>query len=148
MLGHVHTYYFFIDEDIVIDRNEFKNEIFQCVFQYLRWFDSEESLSSFLYRGPSVEGNYSACIRAIQKYVSPFDNIMYITCLLIFYTCSHCPIKHPTWAELAQFVRFLYVQLNDCQKSIYCNQEFFGKGTDFKTFVVKFMIRMSQVCVL
>ena len=53
---------------------------------------------------------------------------------------------HPSWAELAQFVRFLYVQLNDCQSSIYCNQEFFGKDTDFKTFVVEFMIRMSQVC--
>ena len=53
---------------------------------------------------------------------------------------------HPSWAELAQFVRFLYVQLNDCQSSIYCNQEFFGEDTDFKTFVVEFMIRMSQVC--
>ena len=38
------------------------------------------------------------------------------------------------------------MQLNDCQKSIYCNQDFFGKGTDFKTFVVEFMIRMSKVC--
>ena len=54
---------------------------------------------------------------------------------------------NPSWAELAQFIRFLYVQLNDCQSSIYCNQEFFGKGTDFKTFVVEFMIRMSQVCI-
>ena len=53
----------------MIDRNEFRNEVFQCVFQYLRRFDSKVDLSSFLYRGPSVEGNYSACIRAIQKYV-------------------------------------------------------------------------------
>ena len=60
--------------------------------------------------------------------------------------CRYCSISQPSWAELAQFVRFLYVQLNDCQSSIYCNQEFFGKGTDFKTFVVEFMIRMSQVC--
>ena len=58
----------------------------------------------------------------------------------------HCSINHPSWAELTQFVRFLYVQLNDCQSSIYCDQEFFGKGTDFKTFVVNFMIRMSRVC--
>ena len=58
----------------------------------------------------------------------------------------HCSIIHPSWAELAQFVRFLYVQLDDCQNSIYCNQAFFAEDTDFKTFVVKFMIRMSQVC--
>ena len=53
---------------------------------------------------------------------------------------------HPSWAELAQFVRFLYVQLNDCQNSIYCKPENYHSGTDFKTFVVEFMIRMSQVC--
>ena len=66
----------------------------------------------------------------------------------MIYSCSHCCVEHPSWAELAQFVRFLYVQLNDCQESIYCNQEFFGQGTDFKTFVVEFMIRMSQVRIL
>ena len=58
----------------------------------------------------------------------------------------HCSIVHPSWAELAQFVRFLYVQLNDFQCFIHCNQEFFGQGTGFKEFVVEFMIRMSQVC--
>ena len=71
-----------------------------------------------------------------------------LTINFILCKCRRCCIAHPSWAELAQFVRFLYVQLNDCQNSIYCNQEFFGKGTDFKTFVVKFMIRMSQVCML
>ena len=63
--------------------------------------------------------------------------------LIIFY--RQCSILHPSWAELAQFVRFLYVQLNDCQSSIYCNQEFFAAGKYFKKFVVEFMIRMSQV---
>ena len=53
----------------MIDKNEFKNEIFQCVFQYLRRFDKKEDLSSFLYRKTSVEGNYLACISTIQKYV-------------------------------------------------------------------------------
>ena len=67
---------------------------------------------------------------------------------IFLFLYSHCNIVHPSWAELAQFVRFLYVQLNDCQCSIYCNQEFFGEGTDFKKFVVEFMIRMSQVCYL
>ena len=66
----------------------------------------------------------------------------------ILFLYRYCSIVHPSWAELAQFVRFLHVQLNDCQHSIYCNQNFFGGGTDFKTFVVEFMIRMSQVCYL
>ena len=64
---------------------------------------------------------------------------------MAFILYSHCKVSHPSWAELAQFARFLYVQLNDCQNSVYCKQVF-GEDTDFKTFVVKFMITMSKVC--
>ena len=133
----------FIGEDITIDKHEFKNKVFQCVFQYLRRFDARKDLSSFIYQELSVEGDYSTCISTIKKCV--FDCLL-ILFNLTFILYSRCSMLHPSWAELAQFVRFLYVQLNDCQSSIYCNQEFFGKDTDFKTFVVEFMIRMSQVC--
>ena len=95
-----------------------------------------------------MEGDYSTCISTIKKYVFHYSYIYIYACVLIdvYFIYSRCNMLHPSWAELAQFVRFLYVQLNDCQSSIYCNQEFFGKDTDFKTFVVEFMIRMSQVC--
>ena len=70
-------YNFFTGEDVTIDRNEFKNKAFQCVFQYLRRFDARMDLSSFIYKGPSVEGDYSTCISTIKKFVShyyvPYD---------------------------------------------------------------------------
>ena len=57
----------------------------------------------------------------------------------------HCSVDYPSWATLAQFVRFLHLQLIDCQDSIFCDEMFFGEGSDFKKFVVRFMIRMSKV---
>ena len=66
--------------------------------------------------------------------------------ILFLFLCRYCSTVHPSWAELAQFVRFLYVQLNDYQVFISHKQESFCSGTDFNTFVMKCMIRMSQVC--
>ena len=60
----------FIDENVVIDRNEFKNKVFQCVFQYLKRFNDGEDLSNFVYKEPSVEGDYSSCVSIIKKFVS------------------------------------------------------------------------------
>jgi len=60
----------------------------------------------------------------------------------------HCSVDKPSWAALTQFVRFLYLQLSDCQKSIFCNEDYFGEGSEFKKFVVQFMIRMSKVSIL
>ena len=50
------------------DEHEFKNKMFQCVFQYLRRFDLRENLSGFTYKEPTVEGNYSVCNSTIKKY--------------------------------------------------------------------------------
>ena len=63
---------FFTGKDVIIDKNEFKNEVFQCVFQYLRRFDAKMDLSSFIYQEPSVEGDYSTCISTITKCVSHY----------------------------------------------------------------------------
>ena len=75
-----------------------------------------------------------------------FHILLFIKNFCNFY--RHCDIVQPSWAELAQFVRFLYVQLNDCQNSIFCKEEFFGEGAKFKKFIVEFMIKMSQVRML
>ena len=59
----------------------------------------------------------------------------------------HCGVRNPSWAELNNFVKFLNVQLNDCERSIYCNETYVGDVLQgFKQFIVKFMIRMSRVC--
>lgn len=64
--------YFFIGENVTIDKNEFKNQAFQCVYQYLRRFNAKADLSSFIYKSkkPSVEGDYQTCVSTISKYVS------------------------------------------------------------------------------
>ena len=51
--------------------------------------------------------------------------------------------------ELNHFLKFLNIQLSSCEKSIFCNEDLVGDVmSGLKTFVVKFMIRMSKVSVL
>ena len=70
---------------------------------------------------------------------------LYKSCFL-FSICSYCGVKDPSWAELRHFVWFLDRQLESCEGSVFTNEEIVGDVmTGFKTFVVKFMIRMSRV---
>jgi len=67
--------------------------------------------------------------------------------MLIFY--RHCGVRNPSWAELNNFVKFLNIQLYDCEESVYCNEAIpvvRDVLQGFKQFVVKFMIGMSRVC--
>ena len=55
-------------------------------------------------------------------------------------------MKDPSWVELNHFLKFLDIQLSSCEKSIFCNEDLVGDVMPgLKTFVVKFMIRMSKV---
>ena len=48
--------------------------------------------------------------------------------------------------ELNHFLRFLDIQLDACENSIFCDENIVGDVmSGLKTFVVKFMIRMSKV---
>ena len=59
---------------------------------------------------------------------------------------SECGVKDPSWVELNHFLKFLDIQLSSCEKSIFCNEDLVGDVmSGLKTFVVKFMIRMSTV---
>ena len=71
------------------------------------------------------------------------DLIIFVATYVIF---RHCGVQDPSWAEINHFVNFLNIQLNLCEKSVFCNEDFVGDVLrGFKTFVVKFMIRMSRV---
>ena len=60
--------------------------------------------------------------------------------------CRYCGVKDPSWAEIRHFVKFLDLQLQSCERSIFCNEDFVGDVmAGLKSFVVKFMIRMSRV---
>ena len=66
--------------------------------------------------------------------------------LLTILYCSKCGIDNPTWAEIHHFIKFLDIQLESSEKSVFCNQAFVRDVlSGMKGFVVKFMIRMSQV---
>ena len=57
-------------------------------------------------------------------------------------------MKDPSWVELNHFLRFLDIQLGSCEESTFCDEGLVGDVmSGLKTFVVKFMIRMSKVCV-
>ena len=110
-----------------IDQEEIRRAVYQRPFQYLRKFScdaSVDNLDNFYYEKP--EGTEEECLRVLLNY---------------------CSLEDPTWYELWQFSSFLNCQLEDCEQSIYCNTGRFGEEcrlVGFKSFVVKFMIRMSQ----
>ena len=59
---------------------------------------------------------------------------------------SSCGVKDPSWTEVKHFVTFLDIQLQTCERSCFCDETFVGDVMrGFKSFVVKFMIRMSRV---
>ena len=57
--------------------------------------------------------------------------------------------RDPSWVELYRFTSFLDTQLKASEHSIYCDESIVGDASQgvygFKSFVVKFMIRMSVV---
>ena len=64
----------------------------------------------------------------------------------MLFNCSQCGVKHPSWSELRHFVQFLDLQLHSCEVSVFCKDDFIRDVmAGLKTFVVKFMVRMSKV---
>ena len=57
-----------------------------------------------------------------------------------------CGVHDPSWTEMRHFIWFLDTQIKSSEHSIFCNESVVGDVmSGFKTFVVKFMIRMSKV---
>ena len=55
-------------------------------------------------------------------------------------------MRDPSWSEIRHFVKFLDLQLQSCEKSIFTDSTLVGDVmSGLKGFVVKFMIRMSRV---
>ena len=61
---------------------------------------------------------------------------------VFFRNFSRCGVVDPSWMELKHFLNFLNTQFKDCEKSIFCNV---AELPGFKAFVVKFMLKMSEV---
>ena len=58
-------------------------------------------------------------------------------------------VQNPSWSEIHHFTKFLDLQLESCEKSVFCDETFIGDVmSGLKGFVVKFMMRMSRVYLL
>ena len=75
--------------------------------------------------------------------------ISFLNNVRIFGLCTsprYCGISDPSWSEIYYFAEFLSLQLEACEKSVYCDEMFVGDTLyGLKGFVVKFMIIMSRV---
>ncbi|KAL2078388.1 hypothetical protein ACEWY4_026073 [Coilia grayii] len=110
--------------DPLMDDQEFRGEGIQRPYQYLRRFNQNANLDRFKYVETTVEGNHVDCLHHLL---------------------ANCGLKDPSWAELKHFTWFLNLQLKDCESSIFCDVDFFAEHLPgFKTFIVKFMIRMAR----
>ncbi|XP_037112942.1 E3 ubiquitin-protein ligase rnf213-alpha isoform X6 [Syngnathus acus] len=112
------------NDNPLMDDIVFKSSAFQRPYQYLRRFHNNISLDGFNYKSNNSEGSEVECLQL----------------LLI-----HCGISDPSWAELRNFTWFLNLQLQDCEKSVFCDAVLTGDILNgFKTFVVGFMIVMAR----
>ncbi len=73
--------------------------------------------------------------------------ILYLVLLAtLSYSFSHCGVDNPSWSEIRHFVKFLDLQLQSCEQSVFTDPTLVGDVmAGLKGFVVKFMIRMSRV---
>ncbi|XP_076815738.1 E3 ubiquitin-protein ligase rnf213-alpha-like isoform X2 [Clavelina lepadiformis] len=116
---------------ICMDAQLLKSEMYQRPYQYLLHYKARHNLDKFTYKKP-IE-NPSECLQTLLAY---------------------CSMKNPSWLELSHFSKFLNVQLNDCEKSVFLDAALADTNQPirrgdvglfgFKEFVVRFMIRMSQ----
>ncbi|XP_046860852.1 E3 ubiquitin-protein ligase rnf213-alpha-like [Xenia sp. Carnegie-2017] len=102
--------------DTSFDREQFNSDEYQRAFQYLMHVSTGANLDNFSYIN--------------DPRVAVSDPNKALTILI-----QYCGIRDPSWAELHHFANFLNVQLRDCEKSLL---------QGFKTFVVRFMIKMSR----
>ena len=134
---------------ILMDQKEFQSEIFQRAYQYLKRYDSNSNLDIFSYTKGSVEGSPKNCLQMLLRFVNRcLSFVDYV--LLLLYKCRYCGIKSPSWAEIKNFVMFLDCQLQFCER-IFSHNNTDAVETEipgYKSFIVKFTISMSRVCLI
>ena len=130
-----------------MDVKEFSGPTIQRVYQYLRRHATGQNLDIFLYCDEKVEGSEKDFLEVVLRYVANIH-----TAYTHQYKCTHshahskCGIHDPSWSEIYYFTKFLNVQLRSCESSVFLDESIVRDSmSGLKSFVVKFMIRMSQV---
>ena len=108
------------------DQRKFASDCMQRPAQYLEKF----------HRGINLDGFFFNSKEIMEQKPS----------LEILLDRRSCPVENPTFSELFNFLKFLNFQLQECEKSIFCQ---LGGTEDwqnlrFKNLVVKFLILMTQ----
>ena len=68
--------------------------------------------------------------------------------VLVWSSHRNCGVQDPSWSEIHNFAKFLNLQLEACEKSVFCDENLVGDiMSGLKGFVVKFMISMSRVSI-
>ncbi len=123
---------------------------FQGYNEYLEKKNIDGLFDTIILNSPQIQRPCQYLI-AFGKTPNNMENVVYNqnllcdskTCLEIL--LSRSEIKNPSWSELIHFSSFLNTQLEDCERSIFCQTNLVGDLLpNFKTFVVKFMIQMSH----
>ncbi|XP_078736318.1 E3 ubiquitin-protein ligase rnf213-alpha-like [Lampetra fluviatilis] len=108
----------------LMDHLLFVSERYQRPFQYLERLRLQQDLDSFSYELGPAEGTPALWLRTVLAY---------------------CGVADPSWAELRNFLRFLDVQLLDCERSAFCDREHVGDVLPgFRRFVVEFVVLMAR----
>ena len=85
------------------------------------------------------------CVKISAVNGNPYFSYCSTLSLITIYF-RHCGVIDPSWSELGHFVQFLNLQFLSCEASVFCDEAHVGDVmAGLKTFVVKFMIRMSKV---
>ncbi|XP_061431039.1 E3 ubiquitin-protein ligase rnf213-alpha-like [Lethenteron reissneri] len=108
----------------LMDHLLFVSEQYQRPFQYLERLRLQRNLDSFSYKPGPAKGTPALWLRTVLAY---------------------CGVADPSWAELRNFLRFLNVQLLDCERSAFCDRQHVGDVLPgFRHFVVEFVVLMAR----
>lgn len=112
-----------VTEVQTMDDCEFRSETFQRPYHYLKQF-IQNKLEEFTFES-------NTCVVS--------THLEWLECILHF-----IEIKDPSWMELRNFTHFLNVQMEKYEKSEFCKDIYRDDLTGFRSFVVNFLIIMSQ----
>lgn len=102
------------------DEKKLNSDRIQRTCQYLKKIKHSDNLVKFQYKSKGEKLDAKTCLGLLL---------------------NQSEIKDPSWAHLIYFAKFLNEQLENCEKSIYCNSNLLHP--DFKSFAIKFMLQMS-----
>ncbi|XP_052765375.1 E3 ubiquitin-protein ligase rnf213-alpha-like isoform X1 [Mya arenaria] len=105
----------------LFDEQEFRSDVFQRPFQYLKQIDEKVKMVDF--NPISTVGTRQECLQILLR---------------------HCGIPNPSWAELHHFVWFLNTQLIGFENNAFVSVAAAEDLPGFGQFVLKFLIQMSK----